>query len=145
MTTEQTYIQTAQKPGKSGGSGAIPPERDRLVRRACREVGRHVAEAHGVTLAELLTPNRSRAKVAAARQVAMYLSHTLLSTTMTEVGRAFGRDRKTVSHACAAVEDMRDDKAVDEHLAALERVIEDALVAARMCPGKDREVRHARH
>ncbi|MCD7059426.1 helix-turn-helix domain-containing protein [Pelagibacterium xiamenense] len=145
MTIRHTRSQTVQEASGLRYTGATSRGRDRQVRRACRKVGRHVAAARGVTFAELLMPSRSRAPVAAARQVAMYLCHTLLGATMTEVGRAFGRDRKTVSHACAAVEDLRDDRATDEELLALERVIDDALIAARIHPGKPRGARHVSH
>jgi hypothetical protein len=36
------------------------------------------------------------------------------------IGRAFDRDRTTVSHACRVVEDSRDDVGLDHRLAALE-------------------------
>jgi Bacterial dnaA protein helix-turn-helix len=58
--------------------------------------------------------------VAFARQVAMYLAHTGGGISFSEVGRLFARDRTTVAHACALVEDMRDDPAFDRCLAFLE-------------------------
>lgn len=60
------------------------------------------------------------ADVALARQMAMYLTHVAFGLTFVEVGRVFGRDRTTVAHACAAVEDLRDDPPFDRALSALE-------------------------
>lgn len=56
------------------------------------------------------------------RQIAMYVCHVVLGLTLTEVGRAFGRDRTTVSHACHVVEDRRDDSGFDGFVSAVERV-----------------------
>lgn len=68
------------------------------------------AAAHGVTSAEVLSRRRCSIEVTVARQLAMYLVHTLLRQTYKEVGVLFGRDRTTVSHACARTEDRREDK-----------------------------------
>jgi len=38
-----------------------------------------------------------------------------------DVGRFFGRDRTTVSYACALIEDMRDDAEFDAEVGRLER------------------------
>jgi chromosomal replication initiation ATPase DnaA len=61
--------------------------------------------------------------VALARQIAMYLSHVAFRVSLTDVGRIFGRDRTTVSHACAVVEDLRDDPRFDRILDLLERIV----------------------
>jgi chromosomal replication initiation ATPase DnaA len=50
----------------------------------------------------------------------MYLAHVTLSERLGTVGAHFGRDRSTVGHACARIEEERDDPALDETLAALE-------------------------
>ena len=56
------------------------------------------------------------------RQIAMYVCHVTLQMTQTSIGAGFGLDRSTVSHACAVVEDRRDDKAFDEFVATMERI-----------------------
>nr|MCU0605821.1 hypothetical protein [Desulfobacterales bacterium] len=66
---------------------------------------------------------RGRARVALARQIAMYLSHVAFRVSLTDVGRIFGRDRTTVSHACAVVEDLRDDPRFDRILDLLEQIV----------------------
>ena len=76
-----------------------------------------------VPTALLLHRSRCRAPIAHARQLAMYLMHTLLGRTMTEVGVYFGRDRTTVAHACGRIEDERDDLAFDSAVTALEECL----------------------
>lgn len=70
--------------------------------------------------------NRSRCRVdtARARQLAMYLTHVVLGQSLTAVGTAFGRDRSTVSYACALIEDMRDDPQFDGDVGRLEAMLE---------------------
>lgn len=86
----------------------------------CAQVVRIVSAHRGIPRRLLMSPTRSRSKIAAARQLAMYLCHVLLELNMTEVGRYFGRDRTTVSHACVLIEDAREDVAVDAEIQALE-------------------------
>jgi hypothetical protein len=50
----------------------------------------------------------------------MYLAHVVCGLTFAEVSRIFGRDRTTVAHACAIVEDRRDDIVFDRCLDYLE-------------------------
>jgi hypothetical protein len=89
-----------------------------------RHIGRlveySITTVFGVSPYEIRSKHRRRENVAFARQVAMYLAHTNGGISLSEVGRIFARDRTTVAHACAAVEDMRDDPAFDRCLAFLE-------------------------
>ncbi|WDR02729.1 helix-turn-helix domain-containing protein [Devosia algicola] len=79
--------------------------------------------------ARLLThPSRCRRNTAQARQLAMYLVHVSLGRSLTEVGRVFGRDRTTVSYACALIEDGRDDARFDAAVGQLELQIEENLL-----------------
>ena len=87
-----------------------------------------VAAAHGIDPELVLTNSRSRADVALCRQITMYIVHVVLGYTMTRTGRLFDRDRSTVGHACARIEDMRDDKDFDAALASLEQVLSFANV-----------------
>ena len=89
---------------------------------------RHVIEhvvtcVFGVRANDLQMANRGRANVALARQTAMYLAHIGCSLTLTEVGYLFERDRTTVAHACALIEDRRDDPDFDRALELLERAV----------------------
>jgi len=67
--------------------------------------------------------SRGPARVALARQVAMYLSHVACGLTLTEAGRLFARDRTTVAHACGVVEDLRDDATFDRVLDLVEMIV----------------------
>lgn len=79
-----------------------------------------VAATTRLPAASLRGPGRGRRPVARARQVAMYLAHVGFGLSLTRVGICFGRDRTTVRHACALIEDGRDDPALELALAALE-------------------------
>ena len=95
--------------------------RQRLHRDAAADRVLALVAAHaGIPRALLLHSSRCQAPIARSRQMAMYLMHTLLGRTMTEVGRYFGRDRTTVAHACGRIEDARDDRTFDAELTALE-------------------------
>jgi hypothetical protein len=68
------------------------------------------------------TAERRQARAAAFdRQIAMYLAHVGFGFSMAEVGKAFGRDRTTVVHACHLIEDRRDDCRFDVMLDHLEQ------------------------
>ena len=72
---------------------------------------------------DLQLARRGRKNVALARQTAMYLAHVACSLSLTQVGALFDRDRTTVAHACALVEDRRDNADFDLALELLERAI----------------------
>lgn len=91
---------------------------------ACNDAIALVAREKKVSIPMLTHRSRCRKKTALARQLAMYLAHVVLGRSLTEIGEAFGRDRTTVSHACALIEDMRDDPAFDEEVSAFERRLE---------------------
>jgi chromosomal replication initiation ATPase DnaA len=79
-----------------------------------------VARVFGVAHEELCRCTRGAARIAEARQVAMYLAHVACGLSLTDVGKLFGRDRTTVAHACSVVEDRRDDNNFDMALDLLE-------------------------
>lgn len=68
----------------------------------------------------LLHRSRCAAAVARARQIAMYLLHTQKSRSQSAVADTFGRDRTTVRHACALVEDMREVPTFEAEMSGLE-------------------------
>lgn len=82
-----------------------------------------VAAAFQIPSDELRARTRRKARVAFARQVAMYLTHVACGITLTEVGILFGRDRTTVAYACRIIEDRRDDTLFDDSLDHLETAI----------------------
>ena len=104
---------------EQGGAGA---SEDWFAFTARRVVGR----AMGVAESDLRGENRDRQEVAFARQVSMYLAHVAYQLSYTEVARSFGRDRTTVHHACAVIEDAREDgSAFDVLLDTLEERLGD--------------------
>jgi chromosomal replication initiation ATPase DnaA len=103
--------------------GRTHPGIDDALDAKVRSVYFAVSMVYSVERGILDHPTRGRSRVAFARQVAMYLAHVAFGLTLTTVGRAFGRDRTTVSHACALVEDARDDPEIDRTLELLEAIV----------------------
>jgi chromosomal replication initiator protein len=89
------------------------------------EIQRKVATHYNVRITDLLSPRRARA-VARPRQIAMYLSKTLTSKSLPEIGRRFGgRDHTTVIHACRTIEKLKEtDSQMAEDLELLRRMLE---------------------
>jgi chromosomal replication initiation ATPase DnaA len=79
-----------------------------------------VAATFAVPPAELRASTRRTARIALARQSAMYLAHVAFGLSCADVGRFFGRDRTTAAHACRVIEQRRDDPFLDAILSALE-------------------------
>lgn len=113
-------MQTADFRPDTHGGNPVPALRN----WACDDVIALVAREKHVPIRLLTHRTRCRPQTARARQLAMYLSHVVLGRSLTEIGGAFGRDRTTVSYACALIEDMRDDPVFDEEVTALERRLE---------------------
>ena len=97
---------------------------EELSTSVCRFSENLVSAALGIGLPELRANRRGRAAVAFARQTAMYLAHVHFGLTLSQVGRNFGRDRTTVAHACARVEDSRDDPHFEQVLTCLEATLD---------------------
>lgn len=95
---------------------------DSSLETKVRSVHDAVERVYRIEKGLLKRPTRGRSRVAFARQVAMYLAHVTFGLTLTTVGRAFGRDRTTVSHACALVEDARDNPEFDRTLEIIEAI-----------------------
>ncbi|WP_127145618.1 helix-turn-helix domain-containing protein [Pelagibacterium montanilacus] len=117
--------------------------RSARAEQMCRLAAGQVARKAGVPISEIFAPTRRRAPIASARQLAMYIAHTLLEVTMSDVGACFGRDRTTVAHACQTVEDMRDDCDADARISTIEAsVLAHATgAAARVAGGHDHDAR----
>lgn len=99
---------------------ADPTDRRRLGHILLSSLEKLVANAFQIDETLLRMPTRGRAHVARARQVAMYLAHTACGCSLTDVGEMFGRDRTTVAHACAVIEEARDDATFDHAIELLE-------------------------
>lgn len=112
-----------------GFHGGMPCDEGRL--RLAIELA--VTWVFGVRHCDIVRATRGRARVALARQVAMYLAHVVFGLSLTQVGLVFGRDRTTVAHACSVIEDRRDDACFDRALDLLAQSIP-ALLTPRAVP-----------
>ena len=91
----------------------------------CRVTWRLVAELFAAACERDLPEGAARRRPRChMRQIAMYISHVVLSVPYQTVATAFGRDRTTVIHACSVVEDRRDDAGYDRFVEQCERCIE---------------------
>jgi chromosomal replication initiator protein len=85
---------------------ALDAERGTLVTHeppTLEQIQDAVCAVHGIAREELLSPRRS-ARIAQARQLAMYLARELTGLSLSEIARAFDRDHTTVLHALRAVD-----------------------------------------
>jgi hypothetical protein len=82
-----------------------------------------VATVFDIDAVLLEQPKRGRARIALARQVAMYLAHVGCELSLTAVGRIFGRDRTTVAHACRRIEDAREKPQFDRAVNMMEQTV----------------------
>lgn len=91
----------------------------------CRVIWRLVAELFATACERELPEGAARRRPRChMRQIAMYLSHVVLSVPYRTIAIAFSRDRTTVMHACSVVEDRRDDDGYDRFVEQCERCIE---------------------
>lgn len=89
------------------------------------EVQKKVAERYNLKVSDMYSSKRSR-NIARPRQVAMYLSKSLTSHSLAEIGKKFGgKDHTTVMHAVKRVEDLlKDNKEVSEDVRLLMKVMQ---------------------
>jgi hypothetical protein len=120
-SAEADRVATGERAAKAAARALSigPLSHDPMARLVLAEVGRAFATEQG----QLLSTGRCAAPIALARQVAMYLLHVELGRHLSEVGRLLGRDRTTVSHACAHVEDLREDSSFDGRIDDIELAI----------------------
>lgn len=88
------------------------------------EIQRHVAEHFNVRTSDMHSPKRLRS-VARPRQIAMYLSKSLTTRSLPEIGRKFGgRDHTTVMHAVKKIEELkRSDVSLRDDVELLSRML----------------------
>ena len=90
-------------------------------------IQRRVTETYDLRLADM-TSKRRPANIALPRMVAMYLSRRLTTSSLNEIGDAFGgRDHGTVLHATRTIEKKMKD---DEKLRRIVNYLAEKLVAA---------------
>ena len=103
-------------PSEWEGGTVVAFDRARGGDREAEHLLELVAAERGVPAALL-------ARIAEARQIAMNLMHVVLRRKYADVGAFFGRDRTTVSHACALIEDRRDNSRFDAGVSRLEAAL----------------------
>lgn len=91
-----------------------------------------VSQKENIPKSHLLHRSRLSRRAAEGRRLAMYLIHVCCGLNLTETGAIFVRDRTTVRHACARVEDKRDDWAFDEKVSWFEEAIQPLIEADRL-------------
>jgi hypothetical protein len=101
-------------------SNALSIEEARRLRHVIEAA---IADIFGVPHTEIAQASRGKAPVARARQIAMYLAHVSCGLNLTDGGSIFARDRTTVAHACAVIEDRRDDPIFDRAIELMEWII----------------------
>jgi hypothetical protein len=116
------WSETLATPGARGAKPASPIT-DADAQRMRRLIEAAIGNVFAVPCALLSSPSRGKAPVALARQAAMYLAHVSCGLSLTDVGHIFARDRTTVAHACAVIEDRRDDPVFDRALALMEWIV----------------------
>lgn len=131
LEPEQRRDQDASERSAPGPRRDYDDERLALIALRRDLIEDTVAQVFGVHAPKLQGITRGKAEVAQARQVAMYLTHTVFGLFLSDTGRIFERDRTTVAHACSVIEDMRDDPVFDRVIELLESVIP-ALVLPRV-------------
>ncbi|MHB2265931.1 helix-turn-helix domain-containing protein [Aliihoeflea sp. PC F10.4] len=88
----------------------------------CEAVIDIVSAFFNVSSKDLRNLTRSVAPVARVRQIGMYVAHTVLQVPMKHVARCFVRDRTTVQHAVALIEDLREDSDFDGIMDQVDRL-----------------------
>ena len=111
------------KPVAAEEGGAV----DERPFQTCDHVLDILAAFFNISGRELRSHSRCERAVARVRQIGMYVVHVTLGLSMTQVGRAFGRDRSTVAHACHLIEDMREDRDFDRIINMVETVVRAAF------------------
>lgn len=88
------------------------------------DIQKRVAEYYGLRLSDLRSTKRTRL-IARPRQVAMFLSKTLTSTSLPMIGKSFGgRDHTTVIHAVQTIQGMLEsDPTLREDVETLRRAL----------------------
>lgn len=82
-----------------------------------------VARERGVSLTKLLRPTRGSGHAASARQLAIYLAHTMLGRHQDVIAELFSRKRSTIVHAVQTMEDRRDKSGLEAEIAHIEGLL----------------------
>lgn len=135
-------------PGACSPAQSAVPEHARIFRRA--RLARHRSALSARTVGKVVrtvalemvflvggrdeSRRNRRFAISQIQQIAMYVCHVVLRMPMDDVAAAFGCTRTTVGHACARVEDRRDNPGFDALVGAIERVVSGVFLPAGRTP-----------
>ena len=97
-------------------------------------INQMVAVAFEMKSEDLFATHRGDARTSRARQISMYLMNTGLGSTFMDIGKFYNRDRTTVRHACAVIEELRDIPQFDDRMEAFEQTFSTVLDLAQIVP-----------
>jgi len=88
------------------------------------KVQKVVCDYFNITRDDLLSKTRKR-QIVQARQIAMYMSRSLINCSLSTIGAEIGgKDHATVLHACSTVNDlMTTDKTFRQYVADIEKML----------------------
>ena len=88
------------------------------------KVQKVVCEYFNISREDLVSKTRKR-QIVQARQIAMYMSRTLINCSLSTIGAEIGgKDHATVLHACSTVNDlMTTDKAFKQYVTDIEKIL----------------------
>lgn len=98
-----------------------------ILARMAKEIA---SESFALPMADLVSPARGHSNAALARQCAMYLAHVVGQLTLGEISETFKRDRSTVGHACANIEDRRESMIFDMQITYMEKRLRNRIRSA---------------
>lgn len=99
---------------------AVPLNPDEAIRVRLLTL---VSSIYGIAMDEIVRVTRGSDKAVAARQLAIYLSHTALAMPLTDLASVYGRSKSTALHSVRKIEAMREDPKVDRTLSWLETAL----------------------
>lgn len=117
----------------NAGIASITKSGDKLL---ATFVNQMAASAFELTSERLLRVDRGNARATRARQISIYLMHTVLSFPLIKIARIYKKDRTTIGHACRVIEDLRDNPAFDDRILELEETVQTVLKLASYIPEK---------
>ncbi len=91
------------------------------------------ASTFGIGPQDVLSPRRGPNAASHGRHLAIYLAHVVLGLNFSALASIFARDRASIRHAVARIEDRRDDPGFDLWISALETCILPFRLPAQEC------------
>lgn len=129
--TKEVKSKLIKRDANNFGISALEKPADKLL---ATFVNQMVASAFELTSERLLQVNRGNAQATRARQISIYLMHTVLSFSFIKIARIYNKDRTTVGYACRVIEDLRDTPVFDDRILELEETVKIVLELASYIP-----------